>query len=361
MSDQTERPPEPTQETLIDGDSTPQRRPRRYGPITSEERDTPYTDQPRLREMEEQAARSQPDQLQLFAPGPAGQLAPLLGGLPPLNNHSSLDLARSWYRQYLEGKKRPANTIESYCYDLMKLEEQTGPKQISKIYRADIATFLGLANTRSTRKRRLTSVRRFFHYLIDDAKVLSVNPTEGFYPHTIQLKAPVPLFPDEQEALLAAAAEDEPWSLTAIWLMMRLGLARSELLQLRREHIDLSDPDHPVVYVVYDDATKRVKERHLAGDPEFARIYADFLDARSPADLLFPVGFQAVNAMVGRVRDAAEITKEITPAILRHTFAVERAKDGATEEQLLAVLGLADDPRNRTSVRRYIKLAEPPL
>jgi integrase/recombinase XerD len=346
MSDQSDRSP---------------RRRRRYGPVTSEERDQPYTDQPRLLEYEEKAKRSQPEQLPLLASGSAGTLTPLLGGLPPLQAQSSLDLARSWYRKALEDKKRPHNTIESYCYDLMKLEEQTGPKGINKISKSDVANFLGQANTRSTRKRRLTSLRRFFHYLIDDAHVLTVDPTEGFYPHTIQLKAPVPLFPDEQEALLAAAAEDEPWSLTAIWLMMRLGLSRAELLQLRRDHIDPSEPDRPVVHIVYDDASKRVKERRLAGDAEFARIYAEFLEERAPADLLFPVGFQAVNAMVGRVREAAGITKEVSPAILRHTFAVERAKDGATAEDLLSLLGLADDPRNRASVNRYLKLAQPPL
>jgi integrase/recombinase XerD len=143
--------------------------------------------------------------------------------------------------------------------------------------------------------------------------------------------------------------------------MMRLGMSRAELLQLRRDHVDLADSDRPIVHVIYDDSTKRVKERRLAGDAEFGRIYADFLEARAPADLLFPVGFQAVNAMVGRVREASGITKEVSPAILRHTFAVERAKNGATAEDLLAVLGLADDPRNRASVNRYLKLAEPPL
>jgi integrase/recombinase XerD len=35
--------------------------------------------------------------------------------------------------------------------------------------------------------------------------------------------------------------------------------------------------------------------------------------------------------------------------------------DGATEDDLLALLGLADDPRNRASVQRYLKLAEPAL
>lgn len=329
--------------------------------LTTDERNQPFTDDPRLREQERAVAVSQPDQLQLFAPGPAGRFTPLLGGVPPLEAKSGLDLARAWYRRELEQARRPANTIESYCYDLAKLEERTGPKPINRITRSDIAEFLGLANNRSTRKRRLTSVRRFFRFLIDDARVLTEDPTEGFYPHSIQLRSPVPLFADEQERLLAAADDDESWSLPAIWLMLRLGLTRGELLALRRDHIDLVDPARPVVYVFYDDVTKRGKERKLAADANFARVYADYLAAKSPPDLLFPVGFQAVNGMVNRVREAAGITKKVTPETLRHTFAVERAKEGADERQLLGLLGLADDPRNRDSVRRYLKLADPPL
>lgn len=337
------------------------RRSTRLNAVTSEQRETPHPEAPHLIELERAAAASVPDQLPLFAPGPDGSFAPLLGGLPVLTSDSSLELARAWYRRDLEQKRRPANTIESYCYDLVKLEERTGPIPIQRIGRSDIAEFLGLANNRSTRKRRLTSVRRFFTYLIEDAKVLEKDPSDGFYPHTIQLRSPVPLFPDEQAALLAAAEADEPWSFPAIWLMLRLGLSRSELLALRREHIELTDPEHPIVYVFYDDVTKRGKERKLAADPEFADAYLRFLDARQPPDLLFSVGFQAVNGMVERVRRAAAIEKEVSPQVLRHTFAVERAKAGADEDDLLALLGLADDPRNRASVRRYLKLAEPPL
>jgi integrase/recombinase XerD len=143
--------------------------------------------------------------------------------------------------------------------------------------------------------------------------------------------------------------------------MMRLGLTRAELIALRREHIDLEDPLGPVVYIFYDDVTKRGKERKLAAGEAFRTIYTTFLEARSPVDLLFPVGPQAVNGMVDRVRAAAGIQKEVTPQTLRHSFAVDRANAGATEEDLLAILGLADDARNRASVQRYLKLAAPPL
>lgn len=339
------------------------RKPKQSGDdgLTNQERELPYSIDPELLEVELEAAANGADQLALFAPGPAGSFTPLLGGLAPLTARSSLDLARAWYRRELEQARRPVNTIESYCYDLVVLEKLIGPKPIEAIDQTDIAHLLGDANGRSTRKRRLTSARRFFRYLIDDARVLSIDPTEGHYPHTIQLRSPIPLFPSEQEAFLAAAAGDEPWSLPAIWMMLRLGLTRSELLALRREHIDLADPSGPVVYVFYEDVTKRGKERKLATGSEFRAMYEAFLAERAPVDLLFPVGPQAVNGMVDRVRAAAGIQKEVTPQTLRHTFAVDRAHAGAGEADLLAVLGLADDARNRASVQRYLKLAAPPL
>ena len=342
-------------------DGATERGRRRLDGVTEAERRVPHTDDPALRAMEEQAAEEAPDQLALFAPGAGGKFTPLLGGFAALRAGSSLELARAWYRRELEQGKRPRNTVESYCYDLVVMEGLIGSKPIDAIDRSDIARYLGEANSRSTRKRRLTSARRFFRWLIEDARVLGADPTAGYYPHTIQLRSPIPLFAAEQEALMAAARADEAWSGPAIWLMLRLGLSRGELLALRRDHIDLAEPERPVIFVFYEDVTKRGKERKLAADEVFAELYVAYLEAKAPIDVLFPYGPQAVNGMVDRVRCAAGIRKEVTPQTLRNTYAVERAKEGADEAQLLALLGLADDPRNRMSVRRYLKLAEPPL
>ncbi len=103
------------------------------------------------------------------------------------------------------------------------------------------------------------------------------------------------------------------------------------------------------------------RSENSRGDEEFSKIYAEFLVATETVDLLFPVGFQAVNGMVNRVAKNAGLTQSVTPQTLRHTFAFERARNGATEDDLIELLGLADDPRNRESVRRYLSLAEPPL
>lgn len=329
--------------------------------VTAEERDQPPADHPASRAEEAAAHRAIPDQLALFTQLPGDDRETVLTDLAPLGAGSSLTLARNWYRHTLERARRPANTIASYSYDLLVLENLIGPKPLNKITGSDIARYLGEASSKTTRKRRLTSARRFFHYLIDEEKVLRFDPTEGYFPHTIQLRLPVPLFANEQAALMDAARHDEPWSATAIWLMMRLGLTRSELLALKRDHIDRTVPETPVVYIFYDDLTKQSKDRKLAADEEFSALYDAFLEDRDPQGVLFPIGKQAVNGMVERVRRAAGITKEVTPQTLRHTYAVDQARAGADASQLLTLLGLADDPRNRASVARYIRLAEPPL
>ncbi len=343
---------------------SPLARPSRFSgrdAVTEEERRLQPSDESALLDWEAESTASQPDQLALFVDGPEGSFTAQVGGVPPLSAGSSLDLARTWYRKELELSRRPHNTVEAYSYDLMVLRQLIGAKSLNKIDRRDIARYLGDANNRTTRKRRLTSARRFFRYLIGDAKVLKFDPTDGYYPHAIQLRSPLPLFPDEQTALLDAARIDEPWSAPAVWLMMRLGLTRAELLALKRDHIDRTVPETPVVFIVYEDLTKQTKERRLAADPDFSILYDAFLDERDPQDLLFPVGPQAVNGMVNRVRKLAGITKDVSPQTLRHTFAVEQARAGADQARLLTLLGLANDPRNRASVDRYLRLAAPPL
>ncbi|MCD6032402.1 MAG: putative site-specific recombinase, phage integrase family, partial [Thermomicrobiales bacterium] len=138
-----------TPRSLSSKPASPARAARPVDGLTTAERERPYTDKPALLAREERFAAESPDQLPLFAPGPAGSFRPVLGGLPPLSAGSSLDLARSWYRRELEQAGRPSNTVESYCYDLVVLEKLIGPKPIGAIDQTDIARLLGDANGRA--------------------------------------------------------------------------------------------------------------------------------------------------------------------------------------------------------------------
>jgi integrase/recombinase XerD len=303
-----------------------------------------------------------PHQVALFEIGRGGKVQPIIATVAALAPDSPVAVAIYWYRRHLEQGGHARNTIESYCYDLALFEHQTRPKPIDVLKPRDIARFLGDSEKRSTRKRRLTSLSGFFKYLVGSAKVLTTDPSENFYPDPIPLKTPRPLFAAEQGRLLAAAAADSARTHAAIWLMLRLGVSRGELLGLRAEHIDLSDPEQPIVYIYYDNPRWAGKERHLAADAEFAAIYQKFVDEYAPDGKLFPILPQSVNKIVERVVEAAGLNREdVTPQTLRDSYAVDQARVGADESRLIALLGLADDPRNRMSVGRYLKLGAAPL
>ncbi|HUG13664.1 MAG TPA: site-specific integrase [Thermomicrobiales bacterium] len=318
--------------------------------------DQAYHDQPRQDDPPDPAA-----QPPLFEVTARGSYAPRIGAVGALGPGSPLPVARYWYRRFLEQSQHPRNTVESYLYDLSFLERTVGPKPIDEVTSRDVAHYLGESHNPSTRKRRLTSVSGLFKWLIHTVKLIEHDPTESFYPDHIPLKTPRPLFEAEQQAMLDAAVADSPRSGLIVWLMLRLGLSRGEVLQLRRDYIDFGDRDEPLVYVFYDNPRWRGKERKLAASPELEPLFLAFESEFRPGDVLFEMLPQSVNKMTERVARAAGISKRVTPQTLRDTYAVERARDGADDGHLLALLGLADDPRNRMSVRRYIKLAAPPV
>jgi integrase/recombinase XerD len=301
------------------------------------------------------------EQPPLFELTTDGRLTPGVAAVTALSATTSLEVARYWHRRQLETLGHPPNTVESYAYDLSLFQTCIGPKPINQITPRDVERFLDDTRSRSTRKRRLTSLSSLFGFLVGKTKVLAADPTDGFIPDHIPLKTPNPLFDNESQAMLDAAAVDGTRAQVMVILMLQLGISRGELLAIKRDHIDLSEPDKPVVYVFYENPRWRGKERKLAAPPTFGPAYRAFLAEFEPSDRLFEMLPQSVNKLVERLAHAAEITKHVTPQLLRDTYAVNQARAGATEDQLLALLGLADDPRNRVSVQRYLKLGAPAL
>ncbi len=96
-------------------------------------------------------------QAPLFTLTGRGELTQPTADIPALSSQSSLDVARWWFKRDLEQQKRPINTIDSYMYDLALFQQSLGNKTLDHIDKTDLANFLGQANSKSTRKRRLTS------------------------------------------------------------------------------------------------------------------------------------------------------------------------------------------------------------
>lgn len=309
----------------------------------------------------ERPVTTQDFQPELFTIGPKGEMLRPIADIPALTGESSLEIARWWYKRQLEQDRRPRNTTSSYMYDLALFQDYVGPKNIDKITPTEVANFLATSTNKSTRKRRLTSIGGLFRFLIKSAKVLTYDPSANFYPDYIPLKTPQPLFSNEQDAILTMAREESLRTYLIIYCLLRLGLTRGELLNLKAEHVDMSNPQKPIIYVYYDDTRRQKKERKMAADAEFGADLRRYIAEYQPSRRLFEMMPQSVNKLVARVADDADIKKLVTPQSLRDTYAVERANAGASEDDLLQLLGLVADARNRTSVQRYLKLAQPAL
>lgn len=308
-----------------------------------------------------EAANTQPVQAELFTISARGELLQPVADIPALGPTSSLDVARWWFKRHLEQQKRPINTIDSYMYDLALFQSAVGNKTVDRIDKTDLANFLGQANNKSTRKRRLTSLQGLYRYLVNKEKVLEKNLADSFFPDYIPLKTPQVLFPAEQEAIMDAAREENSRTALIVYLLLKLGLTRTELLALKVDHVDAGEPEQPIVYIYYDDIRSQKKERKLGANLEFTELFQQYVAEYEPVSRMFNLLPQSVNKMVDRVAEEAGISKRVTPQSLRDTFAVEQAKAGADEKKLLLILGLAPDSRNRKSVQRYIKLAAPPV
>ena len=111
--------------------------------LTAAEREKPYTENPALLAREERFADESPDQLPLFAPGPAGTFSPALGGLPPCRRTAVSSWLDPGTGASSEQAERPTNTVESYCYDLVVLEKLIGPNRSTPSARRTSRRLLG--------------------------------------------------------------------------------------------------------------------------------------------------------------------------------------------------------------------------
>ncbi len=217
----------------------------------------------------------------LFSINSRGEMVQPNLEVPPLTSTSELESARWWFINHLEQLNRPKNTIASYMYDLVGFEDITGSKPLEKINRDDVATFLTNSLKKSTRKRRLTSLGAFFKYLINIEKILEKDPTDNFYSDFVPLKTPLVLNKDEQKALLSAAERENVRTYLMVYFILKLGFTRTELLAIQPEHVNVIDPNHPRVFVYYEDQRIRpVVVYKPPGTTKPAQKYHSFLYVR---------------------------------------------------------------------------------
>jgi integrase/recombinase XerD len=204
---------------------------------------------------------------------------------------------------------------------------------------------------RATVARKIAAVKSFFHFLVADG-VLKEDPAAAVPTPSVTRHLPHPLSPKQVASLLAQPAEvDGPRSLrdwALLELMYATGMRASEVIGLDVENVDLEAQtvrclgkgNKERILPLYDHAVEVLRIYLTQGRPALsgdAGESALFLNHRGD-----PLTRQGLWLIVKDWAAAAGLERDVTPHVLRHTFATHMLNGGAGLREVQQLLGHAN-------------------
>lgn len=299
-------------------------------------------------------------------PDPRETPFPPLVRANPLTERSSLAACALPYQQELELRGKSNYTVTCFLSDLKMLSDFVGRETpVGRVTKQHLTDWLmklrfgvpGHAPAPKTMARRVTFLKNFFSWLASEA-VIREDPSASLI-----LERPLPplpelLFEDEIVRLLEAAS-NEARCHCLVYLVLYSGLKKEEVMGLKRSHIDLSNPQEPLITVHFAASTgKQHRERTLALPADFIPILERYLAKYHPNSELFVCTDRNLNYILAKAVKEAGIEKRVTLQLLRDTFAVRQLRAGVTPEALREKLGLSDEAWLE-SREKYRRLAFP--
>ncbi len=284
----------------------------------------------------------------------------------PLTDQSSLVACFIPYQQDLRLRGKSDYTVTCFLSDLKMFSDFIGrDTPVGRITKEQLTDWLmklkfgknGQAPAPKTMARRVTFLKNFFSWLSREG-IIREDPSAS-----LALERPLPplpelLFDDEIQRLLEASKEDSR-SYCLIYLVLHAGLKKEEVMGLKLDHIDLSNPQVPMITIHFPaSAGKQHRERRLALSAEFTTILRQYVAKYHPTTELFDCTDRNLNYILARSVKKAGIRKRVTLQLLRDCFAVQQLKSGVSPEALREKLGLSDEAWLE-SREKYRRLAFP--
>lgn len=244
-------------------------------------------------------------------------------------------------------KKLGDNTINSYMLDLEDFFK-TFNGSIESCTKKDILTYISSINGLevSTVNRHISSLKSFFNYLVDES-IIKVSPMEEVSSLKSPKKLPKYLSISEVNKLLNIPlnSEFDYRNKAMLELMYATGLRVSELVSIEYSNIDF---ENSIIRI----NGKGKKERIIPlGEVAsyYLKVYlSDYrskLLKRNTYNQVFlnnhgkPITRQGFNYILENIRELTGIEKEITPHVLRHSFATHLLEGGADIRSIQEMLG----------------------
>lgn len=283
-------------------------------------------------------------------------------------DHSVQDI-RQAFQEHLSAQGKHQNTIRSYANDLKQFLQWSRSSfgdgfALAELTRSDIQDYRTFLLTRNSSpasvNRKITALRQFFEYCLQQS-LMKENPAAEISGISAEPRAPTVL-QRKDALLLARTAERNPGPLEAavILLLLHSGLRSSELCGMTVGDVHLTPREGRVFIKGQRGKTTRfvylstraqnalrqymrwrgvsVMAKRLRKEPLFITYEGNALTQ------------QAVDQLVKRVGRTAGLP-DITPSMLRNTYASNALQSGKSLESLARAMGVS-------SVKTLQKLKE---
>jgi integrase/recombinase XerC len=256
--------------------------------------------------------------------------------------------------KYLKNEKRyPENTISSYQKDLDNYYGFIKLKSINYklITKDEIRSYLKyldeLSYSKTTISRILSTLRHFYQFLMIE-NVVTINMFKLIKNPKKDKKLPNFLQSDELQKIFDSIELETPLGIRnrlIVELLYASGLRVSELASLTLDSINIDSKEIRVLgkgskerIVFFGDYAKKYLELYLSDSRPLLlnNIKTNILLLNNNGDALSTRGIQLVIDNV--VRDAS-LKHNISPHVLRHTFATDLLNNGADLKSVQELLG----------------------
>ena len=260
------------------------------------------------------------------------------------------------FLEFLENdKKLSANTLQSYRRDIIQFQEYLDDERLmySKLDQQEIKEYIEylkkIGKKTSTISRNLASIRSFYQFLLRSKKVRK-DPTEGMQSPKIEKKAPSILSSDEVELLLEQPKNVDLKGIrdkAMLEFAYATGMRVTEIISLDVADVNLEEG---TVNCKNGSRTRVIPlgKMSLNALKEYIEDARNVLVKTDKETALFVnlngrrLTRQGFWKIIKFYQEQANITKDITPHTLRHSFATHLLQNGADLKSIQMMLGHSD-------------------